>query len=374
MHLCIYSLPGFSFSLLKKACIMIQRYFPILLLSFSFLLNANDPQNIPLPIEEQRHQIDEAEQRTMDAVTFSTNIKPLSEEFCNHVIECAPPALKNKIQLLTNSQMKEQLLSSKMILHGPPGTGKTTLAQGILQKMGILFLVVDASALGNEYKNSASAGLARIAKLAVALKMAVIVEELDCLTKKNQNPNNEDNVPKALGLLMDALAKHKLLFIATTNNLKDIPKTVQSRLLSSMYEIPLKNQIEEHAKIIKVCLKSNKVDSAETITQASQLTVKEKCSVRDIKAIVAGARDVAKSKDANLPVITIEEFKRSLEKLKEDKKILKKKSGDGSWMEKARFAMSAVDLVLTIKNIFKGNASTYQGKNYTFTPNFRSVR
>ena len=325
------------------------------LICFHGLIISQIPEVTPL-----HNELNDADRKTMDAVTFSVHVKPFTKEFCDHVIASAPSTLQKQIYLLTNPETRDQILPDKIILHGPPGSGKTTLALVALQQMGIPYILVNAPMLANEYKNSGAAGIARIIKIATALKAAVVIDEFDCLAR-NPRPHQQedDNAPKALALLLDTLAKNRALFVGTTNDIKNIPEALQSRIRGSLYNMPLLNQASEHVRILKECLKDKKVDSSYTIDLVSKITTRFGLSTREINQITSLAFKLALEKNGTNPVISFEDFKIAAEKLLQDKEKLKKEDID--WWEMGKKGLVVIDVLRTaadVVNFCRGKSNT----------------
>lgn len=119
------------------------------------------------------------ERETLNAITFSEKLEPLSDTFCKSVLSLAPEELQKDLDDLFDLRVRYKNLPCCMILHGATGSGKSTLAEVIAQKMEMPFYIVRGSQLPNEYINSGNSGLRRIGMLASENKRNVIIDEFE---------------------------------------------------------------------------------------------------------------------------------------------------------------------------------------------------
>ena len=144
----------------------------------------------------------------------------------------APERIKSlvvKMLLHPNSVLKKR----QYLFVGPPGSGKTTLAQAIAQKAGWDSVVISVPELANEYQNSAASGLKRIIDplITAKKKCVIILDELTHITdnyKKAYNYNND--AAAAVWSLLDRCKEHEhIIVIATSNDISDLPPQMKSR-------------------------------------------------------------------------------------------------------------------------------------------------
>ena len=135
------------------------------------------------------------------------------------------------------------LTTDKLLLVGPPGVGKSDLAKAIAQALGRPFVFIQSSLLATEYQNSGSQNLKRVITAAKEYGMpcVVILDEIYSLIEKKKNEQkNDQDTSVALWQLIDECSQDKnILFIGTTNSLKDIPEALKSRFSNHVVEIGL---------------------------------------------------------------------------------------------------------------------------------------
>lgn len=258
----------------------------------------------------------EAEHETFTAVQESANIKPYSEDFCKNAITKAPALLKDEITRLLNPQRRHEMLPAILILHGPTGSGKTTLAKVIMQRMGMPYIVVSGKKLANEYNNSGSGGIKRIENYALEKGTNILIDEVDSVAKNKpkQNANDrDDDTPGAFWTMLDILEANNLLFIGTTNDMKGIPDQLRNRLDDCAYNMPYLVDLTQIRCLIDEFSHGCTFESEKTKEKIlKQLTGQP---TRTIKKIMRGAIKLARDRNLEAAVITYPDYQSTLKRI-----------------------------------------------------------
>ncbi|MCL5875334.1 MAG: ATP-binding protein [Candidatus Dependentiae bacterium] len=156
--------------------------------------------------------------------------------------QAAPEQIKNLIAKLA-LYPKEVPKKRQYLFVGPPGTGKTTLAQAVAQKAGWKSVVIPVPELANEYQNSAASGLKRIIDplLTAEEPCVIVLDELTHITDNyKQKLNYNNDAAAAVWSLLDRCKEHEnIIVIATSNDISDLPPQMKSRFnKSGIIEIP----------------------------------------------------------------------------------------------------------------------------------------
>jgi len=166
-----------------------------------------------------------------------------SEEMLKLVIIIAPEDIKQKIRdlVLTEEQEDEVKKIEKAIEHreylreiglhdigkilfvGPPGTGKTSVARALSEKLSIPFVEVKLSMITDQYLGETAKNIDRVFLLAKKLNPCILfIDELDFVAKARNSDENAA-IKRAVNTLLKAideisLVEHGVLLIAATNH------------------------------------------------------------------------------------------------------------------------------------------------------------
>lgn len=188
-----------------------------------------------------------------------------SDLICELFLQC-PERLRYIIEALIirnqfDDDLYQEFIPQHIVLVGPPGVGKSSLARAIAQAAGIPYTFIKSMTLANEYVNSGPSNLLRI--FDPILKMdepyIVIIDELQTLIRKKDNNEFDMAAAEVLWMLLDECkAKNNILIIATANDISNLPEQLKSRFAKSVYEIKMPGLIARE-KIISYYITKSKV-------------------------------------------------------------------------------------------------------------------
>jgi len=241
---------------------------------------------------------------------FFQESKLLSNKLLEKVFELSPRPIKKIIRGYKNFALYEEDLPKKIILHGPHGTGKSTMACMIAQKINKKCFFVNTGLIGNTYKNSEKDRLKKIFYHLVTEKAeqtengnVIILDEADDIAKKKNENGTRSSIPSAIALLEDLFKDNeKILFIWTTNYITDIdPKlTDRSNRIGAIVEVPLPN-LNARKEILDYYKETSKVKLQVASSLINAIAKKTGgFSIRSLKSLFCEARFSAKTRAENL--------------------------------------------------------------------------
>jgi ATP-dependent 26S proteasome regulatory subunit len=220
-----------------------------------------------------------------------------------------PAEIARTVQALLNPNPRVRRYA--MLLYGPSGTGKTTIAKALAGSTKRELFLVSSANVVNQYQGSGAQTIRMLFAQAAKANQPVIVfvDEIDLITGKADSGNaNARSYEEARIALMAELDKKNpnIFFIAATNHLENIDPTIKSRLDDYTVKIDLptrdqKKQIFAHyAGIHKAEIQANLLDQFADLTEG--------ISGRQIEKIVEKAVDLADLRDSKNFMITDQDW------------------------------------------------------------------
>ena len=146
-----------------------------------------------------------------------------------------------------------------ILLHGPPGNGKTLLAKAVATEFSANFFVVSGAELSKGQPSQAAARIKELFNVARDnVPSIVFIDEIDQIAPDRSNPIAEMFIPVTNQLLteLDGIRELKgVMVLAATNRPESIDKALlRANRLEKHIEIPYPDE-ESRKKILEVCLR-----------------------------------------------------------------------------------------------------------------------
>lgn len=305
---------------------------------------------------------------------------PLPKELRASVLEDCPTGIRCVLNLwgqynvawkLKNEQRCKELMSAssfpkKLLLFGPPGTGKSTMSRAIAEECDMSFLMYFASLFSNQYKSSGIQNLERIFRDAASLNKpcVIIIDELQALFQQYANKNDTDsNILILFWQLLDRYKNSPLFVIVTFNDLSETPLQIMDRSRIDMVEIPLPNE-QKRAKLLSYYMEHLCGTSSEAL--ANEFAAKtDTYSNRALEDFVSLAQRLHMMRCDRSRLPSREDFLNADKQLKEvDKKYKQKSKGTEGSSKVLDYILQAGHLITAVYNPVLGITNTYLAHKY----------
>lgn len=181
-------------------------------------------------------------------VTSSSELKRTGGNGRDFVIETEPQtAIDNLILTLPAEQLSRQLVEEqrrsdllraqgmqprhRVLLSGPPGNGKTSLAEAIAEAVAVPLLTVRYDALVGAYLGETNARLARLFEYARAMPCVLFFDEFDAVGKERGDVHETGEIKRVVSFLLmqlDQLPSY-VIVVAATNHAELLDRAVWRR-------------------------------------------------------------------------------------------------------------------------------------------------
>lgn len=168
------------------------------------------------------------------------NLPAVAERAARRRLETVrlPTAVTPVVRSLLNEQSRAGELRAngleprnRLLLVGPPGNGKTSLAEAMAAELGRLFLVVRYDGLIASYLGETATRLRRVFELAQSMPCVLFFDEMDAIAKERGDANETGEIKRVLTSLLTQIDElpATCLLIAATNHPQMLDEAVWRR-------------------------------------------------------------------------------------------------------------------------------------------------
>ncbi len=271
---------------------------------------------------------------------------PLPEEWIvESCLEQAPPLLKGILSYLETQSRSTRYSNpffipscQRLILVGPPGSGKTTLAHAIASKLECPAILIPATSLLGHFRNHTANNIStRLERYtSTPYPVVIIIDELHKLFEHHEHSESDDSQSAAaFWLFVDQMEKHcsHAILICTANDVTSLPPEIKSRFAGKVIEM-LAPTRQYKIKTFKQAIRHDgytyldrSIDNAFILKMIDQLP---SSSFRDIRLLIDTAKmffyeenPLYDRDEENYPmVLTKKQFQKAFNQLKTESSIL----------------------------------------------------
>lgn len=245
-------------------------------------------------------------------------------------------------ELFADSQLTQP--PKGVLLHGPPGCGKTLIAKATAKEAGTRFINLDVSILTDKWYGESQKLAAAVFTLAVKLQPCIVfIDEIDSFLRMRNSTDHEATAMMKAQFMSfwDGLSTDSnctVIIMGATNRPQDLDRAILRRMPAT-FHIPMPNAAQR-LQILQLILENEPVSGEVNLTNLSKSTdafsgsdLRELCRnasvyrVRDYMRSTVGETSnsinaVNDSEDEYhdaLRPITMEDLVKSLNKMKESK-------------------------------------------------------
>lgn len=239
-------------------------------------------------------------------------------------------------ELFADSQLTQP--PKGVLLHGPPGCGKTLIAKATAKEAGTRFINLDVSILTDKWYGESQKLASAVFTLAVKLQPCIVfIDEIDSLLRARNSTDHEATaMMKAQfmsfwdGLITDSNCT--VIIMGATNRPQDLDRAILRRMPAT-FNVPMPNAAQRH-QILKLILENEPVSDDVDIIKIARCTegfsgsdLRELCrnaSVYRVRDYMKNTERATTSADGEeyhdaLRPITMEDLTVSLNKMKDSK-------------------------------------------------------
>lgn len=168
-----------------------------------------------------------------------------------------------------------------LCFHGPPGTGKTALAEHIAQRLQRPLLVRQASDLASKFVGETEQNMARMFEEAEAEQAVLLLDEADSFLRSRRMAERNYEVTE-VNEMLQGMERFAGVFICTTNLFDDLDEAALRRFTFKVHFLPLTADQREQMFVAEAL---DREPARLTTEQAGRLRQLDRLAVGDFASV-----------------------------------------------------------------------------------------
>jgi adenylate kinase family enzyme len=134
---------------------------------------------------------------------------------------------------------------NRVLLHGPPGCGKTSIAEALAGELGRILVTIRVDSLVSSYLGETASNLRRVMDFAATGAYVVLFDEFDSLAKDRADPADHGELRRVVNAVLQLIDRYRgpSIIVAATNHDAILDDAVWRRF-DEVLEVPLPNRLQ----------------------------------------------------------------------------------------------------------------------------------
>lgn len=158
-----------------------------------------------------------------------------------------PPSLEARVRELLREVAQWEALDregvprrQRLLLHGPPGCGKTSVASALARELGVPLATVRVDSIMSSYLGETGGNLRRVFDYAAHERVVLLFDEFDAVGKERDDPSDHGELRRVVNAVLQMMEGYvgPSLLVAATNHPGALDSAVWRRF-DEVFEVPM---------------------------------------------------------------------------------------------------------------------------------------
>jgi SpoVK/Ycf46/Vps4 family AAA+-type ATPase len=144
---------------------------------------------------------------------------------------------------------------NRLLLYGPPGCGKTSIAEALAGELGRILVTVRIESVISSYLGETATNLRRVMEFAASGAYVVLFDEFDSLAKDRDDPSDHGELRRVVNAVLQLIDRYRgpSLLVAATNH-DQVLDDAMWRRFDEVLEVPAPSRSQMIALLHRVLM------------------------------------------------------------------------------------------------------------------------